>query len=348
VLVLVLSLAHAGYGDALDGHPTWEERAVHLWSNAARMDPTAFEDEYQQGGCSLDGFEAGQETPRPPLAWNRDLAAAARFHNDDMLANDFFSHTSSDGTSFGDRVFGFYQGRAIGENIAAGYRDGRAAVLSGWMCSPPHRRGLLGDYEELGAAARDRVYTQVFGARGASPRALNAVLHTPAAPGSTVTLWADAAGAVEGVVGVLDGEAHPMDLAIGAPDQGLYAVDVALEAPGGCHTWYAEVALTDGSVERVPEEGSLAFGDCDLDDPSGWVDRQVEPAPEDDPDDGDPGEDPGDDPGTGDADPGEDGATDGEGGDPGSTDPTGGCSTSPAPLTPLALLLGLLAVRRRR
>lgn len=60
--------------------------------------------------------------------------------------------------------------RLVGENVAYGYRSGKAVVNRGWMKSPGHRRNILTrQYRRMGIAARKaggRWYVaQVFGRR---------------------------------------------------------------------------------------------------------------------------------------------------------------------------------------
>ena len=61
-----------------------------------------------------------------------------------MLARDFLSHASSDGTGMAQRVRRYTGANWIGENIAAvsGRATARRAVRM-WMQSPPHRAVLL-------------------------------------------------------------------------------------------------------------------------------------------------------------------------------------------------------------
>ena len=80
---------------------------------------------------------------RGPLVVNSRLTAAAQAHADDMSINDYFSHTSMDGRSMGDRI------RATGysycwaaENIAAG-QSSQTAVFNDWMASSGHKANML-------------------------------------------------------------------------------------------------------------------------------------------------------------------------------------------------------------
>ena len=99
-----------------------------------------------------------------PMAWDARLALAAQRHADDMVANDYFSHTSLDGRSFVDRVRAEnYAGSATGENIASGHQT-PAAVMQDWMGSTGHRNNILSDRSnEVGVGLKGRIWVQVFG-----------------------------------------------------------------------------------------------------------------------------------------------------------------------------------------
>src|SRR5690606_19302426 len=70
------------------------------------------------------------------------LRAAARGHSQDMAANDYFSHTSLDGSTFVDRAQAEGYPSPAAENIAYGYAT-PADVMEGWMNSDGHRRNIL-------------------------------------------------------------------------------------------------------------------------------------------------------------------------------------------------------------
>jgi uncharacterized protein YkwD len=72
------------------------------------------------------------------------LTAAARAHSGDMVSQNFFSHTGSNGSTFVARevAAGYPQRGASAENIAWGYRTPRD-VLTGWMNSAGHRANIL-------------------------------------------------------------------------------------------------------------------------------------------------------------------------------------------------------------
>jgi uncharacterized protein YkwD len=78
------------------------------------------------------------------LKTSRRLARAASEHTGDMLARDFLSHASSDGTGMAQRVRRYTGARWVGENIAV--VSGRATASRAvrmWMQSPSHRAVLL-------------------------------------------------------------------------------------------------------------------------------------------------------------------------------------------------------------
>jgi uncharacterized protein YkwD len=77
-----------------------------------------------------------------PLATDEKLRTVARAHSTDMVARNYFSHTSPDGITFDVRVRSAGYTRAYAENIAYGYRSA-ADVVKGWMDSPGHRRNIL-------------------------------------------------------------------------------------------------------------------------------------------------------------------------------------------------------------
>ncbi|MEV6959957.1 CAP domain-containing protein [Streptomyces sp. NPDC051207] len=105
----------------------------------------------------------------PPLAVDPLLTTAAQAHSADMVARDFYSHTSPDGRRPGDRAAAAGSPRrSVGENIACGQRS-PAEVVRGWMNSPGHRANILGPgFTHIGVGfaggGRSGTYwTQLFG-----------------------------------------------------------------------------------------------------------------------------------------------------------------------------------------
>ena len=71
------------------------------------------------------------------------LIVAARAHSNDMVAQKFFSHTGSNGSTFVTRLAqAGYTSGASAENIAWGYPTPNE-VVTGWMNSAGHRANIL-------------------------------------------------------------------------------------------------------------------------------------------------------------------------------------------------------------
>jgi uncharacterized protein YkwD len=97
------------------------------------------------------------------LEWDEPTSEVAFLHSKDMAVQNYFSHESKDGRTLSDRLnegeITFLQ---AGENIAANYTDGIAAV-EGWMNSEGHRKTLLNkEYTHLGVGVYKKYYTQDF------------------------------------------------------------------------------------------------------------------------------------------------------------------------------------------
>ncbi|WP_257350585.1 CAP domain-containing protein [Pseudalkalibacillus decolorationis] len=98
-----------------------------------------------------------------PVEWHDETAEVAYQHSKEMKVEDYFSHTSPVSGQLSDRL----KSREIkyvkaGENIAANYIDGIAAVM-GWLNSEGHRKTMLSDeYTHLGVGVYEKYYTQNF------------------------------------------------------------------------------------------------------------------------------------------------------------------------------------------
>ncbi len=273
-----LGTALAGYGDPVAGVPEPAGRALALWTNAARVDPEAFEADYNAGGCSFyTDFSAAEQVPRAPYRHDADLMAAADAHTLDMHSVGFFSHTSSDGTPFATRVWSYYTGFAIAENIAWDSGSNREMVMGNWMCSAAGHRGaiLSATYEDLGAARYGVYGTLDFGARGGASPALRSAAHELAGGQASLYAVIGSASAPDAVELVVDGGVVATDLLWGTDSNGIHGVQVPDD--GGCHEYYAR-AFYGGTELRFPEEGSYGWGACAWDDPGAqWLDRQLLP-----------------------------------------------------------------------
>lgn len=99
-----------------------------------------------------------------PLTNNAMLHAAALGHSVDMAENDYFSHTSLDGSGMVERVEREgYRWLSLAENIAAGHRS-PSEVVDGWMNSSGHRDNIMNcTYTEIGVGFHNYYWTQNFG-----------------------------------------------------------------------------------------------------------------------------------------------------------------------------------------
>lgn len=99
----------------------------------------------------------------PRVTFNSKLMQVARNHSTDMYENNYYSHTSLNGQSPGDRIKATgLKCRTWGEIIATGYSTIFHAH-NGWMNSLGHREISLDPaYEEVGIGIDHKLYTAVF------------------------------------------------------------------------------------------------------------------------------------------------------------------------------------------
>jgi uncharacterized protein YkwD len=107
----------------------------------------------------------------PALQLSPQLDQAAQGHAEDMVRNNFFSHTGSNGSTLVTRVEAAgYVYSFAGENIAAG-RATPAQTIQQWMNSPGHRQNMLNrNFTQIGfgyvsapSTAYRHYWVQVFG-----------------------------------------------------------------------------------------------------------------------------------------------------------------------------------------
>jgi len=104
--------------------------------------------------------EVRAEHSLPPLSLSRALSRAAAAHTREMATEGYFSHDSSDGSPFWQRVKRYYGSRgfmswSVGENLVWGSPDlSSADALDAWLESAEHRANLLSrSWREVGLAA---------------------------------------------------------------------------------------------------------------------------------------------------------------------------------------------------
>ncbi len=112
------------------------------------------------------GCDCGS-TYMPPvdkLEWNDELERAATAHSIDMNENDYFSHTSLDGSSFADRIRGTaYEGSPGGENIASGYAN-EEEVFNAWKNSEGHCKNMMNaKFTDIAVGRSGNYWTMNFG-----------------------------------------------------------------------------------------------------------------------------------------------------------------------------------------
>jgi len=131
--------------------------------NQARMNPQAAAAEYTTNltpdvqatlnyyNVNLSAVQQAiaNSAPKAPLAWNPDLAAAAQSHTQDMVNNNFQSHTGTDGSTADQRMqqSGYTNATTNGENAfayATSVDEAMEAFLIDWgVPDSGHRRNLL-------------------------------------------------------------------------------------------------------------------------------------------------------------------------------------------------------------
>lgn len=103
--------------------PTQFDQYMLELVNDLRANPQGWANDYLSGDLS-EGLAPGTLgiNSRQPLAWHSSLFQSAHGHSKDMLDNDFFGHTGTDGTSPHDRMdnagYPFTGSWGSGENLA--------------------------------------------------------------------------------------------------------------------------------------------------------------------------------------------------------------------------------------
>ncbi|MCC1493679.1 CAP domain-containing protein [Cognatishimia sp. F0-27] len=136
------------------------------YRSVERTDPTlTSSSSVAEIGPVLNAFRSAQQ--RGTLTRVAALDQAARAHARDMVRNNFFEHTGSNGSTVSDRVRkAGYSYCLVAENLAYGQKDVQAAMDS-WEKSPGHRRNLLNpQLREFGFAREGLYWVMVLGNPG--------------------------------------------------------------------------------------------------------------------------------------------------------------------------------------
>jgi len=161
-------------GRAISSASCDDTHLVPTRSNSARIEAATL--------CLVNVQRArhGERALRP----NADLGRSAAAHSQDMVARNYFDHTSPGGETVLDRIkaSSYVPSRAgytLGENIAMGTMQlaTPAAIVDGWMKSAGHRANILNAEfrdsglgvvarapQRYGHGQRGATYTQQFGA----------------------------------------------------------------------------------------------------------------------------------------------------------------------------------------
>ncbi len=170
-LFTLITLLAACSGGASNEDTQQQLQILSVQDRATVSDKSALPPSDESNGCTmsvldqemLDAINTARAEARwcgdtfyqaaPPVTWSCELDAAAHHHSDDMAANNFFSHTGSDGLRISNRVDAAgYGWTMVGENIAAGYTR-TEDVMVGWLNSPGHCGTVMEEnYQEMANA----------------------------------------------------------------------------------------------------------------------------------------------------------------------------------------------------
>ena len=259
VVTTISLLAIMNYGEVVSGQPSYGQRSLHTFTNMIRVDPMAWKSEYP---CNSNSWSSSERSAKAPLHYHSDLTKIAQLHSEDMESGGFMSHDSSNGTSFSDRVWPYYEGSTIGENVAYGYSDTWTVLVDGWMCSSGHRSNIMeSDFEDMGAGVESHYYTQDFGGgahTGPYPVAMGT--HTPETPLQTVTFyttWHSAQAPALLAVETPDSCLEMSELA-GESNRGAWSRET--DAGSDCVAYRFFYESADGSTGSLPTNGSYQYG----------------------------------------------------------------------------------------
>jgi hypothetical protein len=258
MLVALLPALVFGYGEpAMGDDPSQEERLLHVLTNQVRQAPHDW-----------PGWDTTLATgdPRSPLLLQGGLEEAARFHADDMAMHGFFSHDSSDGTSFANRIAHYFPGSA-GENIYMASAGGAHEAMTAWMNSEGHRTNILDAtwmYLGPGFSQKDGAlyYVQDFGSAG--------TVVIPAIPGGALQKLAP--GKLELFANFFDPmgrEPKAFSATIGAMTivlmriagpPGNETLSAPADEPTACERLTFSATDADGNTTVFPTTGALLAG----------------------------------------------------------------------------------------
>jgi hypothetical protein len=277
-------------GDPDQGYPNWHERTVAIFTNAVRVDPTDYRDNYATDypyslASVLNAFPA-----QDPLSWTKTLNVAARDHAQDQADRDYFSHYTLEDGGIGDGPYqrmqaaGYTEGNSWAENIAV-YNSQPRVTVNQWLCDRTsedggapfccadgdpcdgHRANIMNAaYTELGvgygynvSSTWDHYWVQDFG-NGPRDTATPFITgsHSLSVQSGQVSFLAvnlDSGAGTPTISVVVDGAQYAMTLNLGTDKRGMYRVDLA--ATSGCRSYYFVMTDADGTTWRYPGSGQF-------------------------------------------------------------------------------------------
>ena len=115
-------------------------------------------------GCTCGSATDNSAMPAVrPAVWNDLLEKAAQLHSDDMVAQNYFSHTSLDGRTPDKRVEAVgYKWSGLGEAVGAG-QTSEESFISSVKGSRGHCEGMMSaNWYEIGIGRKDNKWTYVM------------------------------------------------------------------------------------------------------------------------------------------------------------------------------------------
>lgn len=214
------------------------------------------------------------------LTVNSLLTAAAQAKANDMVANDYFAHTSPQGVTPWDWFAKVgYEFSYAGENLAVNFTDSQD-VTTAWMNSPEHRANILnGTFTEIGIATAQGTYegksaiyvVQEFGTPASAPVAFinsAAAASAPAtvsaavtAPTKTYTSTPSTAGASVATKKATTKTATKIAVTtkpVAAISSGTASVPASVIAVGNIATTSATTPITTTSASAVSATTSVS------------------------------------------------------------------------------------------
>lgn len=284
LLCVILLLCHHplssyGYGEPdASGHPSYQERANHVFLNAVRISPSQYKTVYMAGYSPSPAsiLTASEYPPVPPVYMEPKLVASAYSHSNDMAVHNCFKHDSCDGTPTFTRIQSFYTCNGnMGENIAAGYSD-PLATSNQWLCDETggacaadgsgadgHRDNMMSPtykavgvgYDYSASSTYKHYWTQDFGGAPCAPVPTNPIYGgSHRISGSNIKFiavyYTNPSVAPSSASVVIAGTSYALSVDIGTGGQATYALTQAKGS--ACRPYYFTIGTS-----RYPDTGCL-------------------------------------------------------------------------------------------